>query len=249
MKQLRFLLLVFSAGFLCLQCSKKTNTPVTPPGEDASNGLVETTGSLSYKVYALPGQASYKGILVMGSGNDENNPTVGSLTGGPENELCKKASDNGYVAAIVAYRKTAGVADWNTSSEQIGEDYGACVVALATKYGVAKENSVVGGYSFASYIMLTNNAYYNSLPYCKGLLAACGATGSDEASKFHIPVFSIACSGNNEGDFCGQALFDQIPAGSAIKSLSAGVTDNSCNTHCGGNWVDQLYAQLTAWLP
>jgi hypothetical protein len=133
----------------------------------------------------------------MGSGNDENNPTPGALNGAAENDLCNKAAAGGYVAAIVQYRKTAGTADWNGSSKIIGDDYNTVITALATKYDIDKAKSVVGGDSYASFMLLNNSAYYNSIPYCKGILAACGATGADQASKLNNPIFAIACSGNN----------------------------------------------------
>ncbi|MGN8056685.1 hypothetical protein ACTJKN_10450 [Pedobacter sp. 22163] len=44
-----------------------------------------------------------KVFLVMGSGNDENNPMEGGLTGGAETEICEKAAANGYAAAILKY--------------------------------------------------------------------------------------------------------------------------------------------------
>jgi hypothetical protein len=228
-------------------CSKKDkNDPVT---DGNIIEITQTSGGITFKVFTGKDNSSYKGILVMGSGNDENNPTPGSLDESVDVDLCKKAAAGGYVAAIVQYRKTAGDADWNASAKIIGDDYNTCITALAAKYNVDKSKSVAGGYSYASFMLLTNSAYYNSIPYCKGILAPCGATGSDQASKLHNPVFSIACTGNNEGDYSGKALYDHIPGNLAIKANSAGITDNSCSTHCGGNWTDQLYQQLTKWLP
>lgn len=190
---------------------------------------------------------AYKGILVMGSGNDENNPTPGSLDGAAETDLCTKAAQNGYIAAVVQYRKTAGTADWNTSVQQIGEDYDKCIKALASKYGVDKSQSVVGGESYSSFMLLSDVAANNTLSYCRGVLAPCGATGQWQAEHFKIPVFNIVCSGNNEGDLSGKPLYDAI-TNAAIKSKSGGVTDTGCSTHCGGQWTDQLYTQLNTWL-
>jgi len=207
---------------------------------------VETRDGITYKSFVSNGASSFKGILVMGSGNDENNPTAGSLDESTDVDLCTKAAQNGYVAAIVQYRKTPGLADWNTSAQEIGEDYSSCIVALSAEFGVDKSKSVVGGYSYASFMLLTNSAYYDDLDYCKGLLAPCGGT---EATNFKIPIFAIACSGNNEGNYSGLDLYNHIDANSPIKAASGGVTDNSCNTHCGGAWTDQLYAKMITWMP
>ncbi|MES2454972.1 MAG: hypothetical protein V4594_05515 [Bacteroidota bacterium] len=240
--------LLFGCIVLLLACSKKKNPG---PDEVLSGNIKQTTetvNGITYRLFTKINTTDFKGILVMGSGNDENNPTAGNLDGGPENDICKKAAQNDYVAAIVQYRKTPGTANWNESSRMIGEDYDKCITAIAGKYNVDKSKSVVGGYSYASFMLLTNIAYNNSLPYCKGVLAACGASGADQASKFKIPVFSITCKGNHEGDYAGQALYDQIPANAAIKAKSEGITDNSCDGHCDGNWTAQMYTKMAFWL-
>jgi len=240
--------IVLSCLLFLLACGKKDKDG---PDEVISGDIkqvTETTNGITYRIFTNVKITAFKGILVMGSGNDQNNPTPGLLDGGVENDICKKAAENGYAAAIVQYRKTPGTADWNGSSKMIGEDYDKCISAISAKYGIAKNKSVVGGYSYASFMLLTNIAYYNSIPYCKGVLAACGATGADQASKFNNPVFSITCKGNNEDGYAGQALYDQIPANSAIKAKSEGITDDSCDTHCGGNWTDKMYAKMLSWL-
>jgi hypothetical protein len=236
-----FLVMALLLGVI-LSCSKSNSSETSGNVKQT----VETKNGVTYKSFVASGASSFKGILVMGSGNDENNPTVGSLDESTDIDLCTKAAQNGYVAAIVQYRKTPGLADWNTSAQEVGEDYSSCITALAAEFSVDKSNSVVGGYSYASFMLLTNSAYYDDLDYCKGLLAPCGGTG---ATNFKIPIFAIACSGNNEGDYSGADLYNHIDAGSAIKAASGGVTDNSCNTHCGGSWTDQLYAKMITWIP
>lgn len=211
------------------------------------NQKVETVNGITYRVFTAQSNNSYKGILVMGSGNDEASPSVGSLDGSQETALCVKAAQGGYIAAIVQYRKTAGTADWNSSAQQIATDYDQCIVALSTKYGVDKARSVVGGESYSSYMLLTDIAVNTTLSYCKGVLAPCGATGLWQAQHFKIPIYNIVCSGNNEGDLSGKPLYDAI-TDPDIKSKSEGVTDNSCNTHCGGSWNDRLYAKMVNWL-
>jgi hypothetical protein len=239
---------------LVASCGKKNETKPGDVPEDkvTATGITEKTETVNdivFRSFAKQGQAQFKGILVMGSGNDENNPTPGALNGAAETELCEKAAQNGYVAAIVQYRKTPGTADWNNSAQMIGEDYDKCIAALSSKYGIDKAKSVVGGYSYASFMLLTSIALNNTLSYSKGVLAACGSTDSWKAQNFKIPVFSISCSGNNEGDYSGKALYDQIPANSPVKAKSGGVTDAGCNTHCGGSWTESLYTKLTTWLP
>jgi len=235
--------------FLCISCKKTDNTPANPVMVGSVVERTETNNGITYRLFIENGLTSFKGIVVAGSGNDENNPSPGSLTGAAETEFCEKAAANGYTAAIVQYSKTPGVADWNTSAVMIGSDYDKCIQALSALYMIDKSKSVVVGFSYSSFMLLTDISIDNTLAYTKGLIAPCGATGQWNAEHFMIPVFSIACSGNNEGDFSGKELYNLIPAGSAVKVNSAGLTDQSCSTHCGGNWTIPMYNKLVEWLP
>lgn len=245
--------ILLTAIVFVIACGKGGNDNPEPSGDGTVKSIVETNNGITYKVYAKSDQTSYKGILVMGSGNDENNPAAGSLDGSGENSLCKKAAENGYIAAVVQYRKgtpnTSSDA-WNRNAQMIGQDFGNCISALSSKYGVDKNRSVVGGYSYATFMLYTvNSTYHHLLANCKGMLGACGGTSAYDAKNFQIPIFAINCAGGNEGNFSGIDLYNEIPAGSPVKAQSEGVTDNSCNTHCGGSWIDRMYNKLTQWLP
>lgn len=248
MKTISFFKLAGCIGllaFLVSYCSKESDN--TPKEEDKTGGVVETANGVTYKLFIKEGATNYNGILVMGSGNDAENPGQGSLDGDTEISLCRKAAENNYIAAIVQYRKTPGLADWDASSNMIAEDYDKCITALAGKYGLNKNRSVVGGYSYAAYMLLNNTAWTDKLAYCQGLLAACGAI--EDATYFHVPIFTITCSGSPDaGGRSGKDLYDAINNNSPFKLKSKGVTDTNCNTHCGGNWTEQLFAQMQTWL-
>ncbi len=212
---------------------------------------------INYKLYE-PSTATYptpKGILVVGSGNDGNNPSIGSLTGTTENDLCKMAADNGYVAAVVAYK--AGTPNpqngnwefWNNNAKQLAQDFDKCIVDLSTKYNVAKTKSVIAGVSYTSYAMLTAIATDNTVAYCQGLIASCGGTDEWKAANIKIPIYSLTCNNNPDGNYSGQALYDKIPATNVNKAKSEGYTDASCTTHCGGNWVQLMFNKLKVWVP
>jgi hypothetical protein len=210
--------------------------------------VVETTNGITYKIFTAKNETSFKGILVVGSGNDENNPSEGALDGGAETALCQKAAANGYAAAIVKYQKPAVGSDWNARAKLLGQDYNKCIVAISDKYGVDKNKAVVAGFSYSSYMLFTDISSNTTLSYVQGVLGACGGTGAWNAQNFKAPVFSINCSGNNEANYFGKALYDQIPANSAVKSRSEGITDNSCSTHCGGDWTNLMYTKMAVWL-
>jgi hypothetical protein len=159
-----------------------------------------------------------------------------------------EGSSHGYVAAIVKYQKPPVGSDWNARAKLIGQDYNKCIVAISGKYGVDKTKTTVAGFSYSSYMLFTDISSNTTLSYVKGVLGACGGTGAWNAQNFKVPIFSINCSGNNESDYFGKALYDQIPANSPIKGRSEGVTDNSCSTHCGGDWTNQMYNKMAAWM-
>lgn len=219
---------------------------------------VETLNGITYKIFTDKDATTFNGILVIGSGNNENNPTEGDINGAAETAVCEKAAVGGYAAAIVKYRKTPGTADWNTSATMVGDDYDKCIVAIAGKYGIDKNKSVVGGFSYASFLLLTNIAYSETLKYSKGLLAACASTDADKISKFKIPVLSLTCKDEFEAytdpaqpqnnSYAGMGLYNKIPANSPIKAKSEGFTDPNCEGHCNGSWTDKMYNKMVTWL-
>ena len=208
----------------------------------------ETLNGITYKLFTAKEATTYKGILVIGSGNDENNPSEGAINGAAETAICKKAAANGYAAAIVNYQKPPAGSDWNARAKLLGEDFNRAIVAISGKYGIDKNKSVVGGFSYASFMLFSDVSANTTLNYTKGVLGACGGSGTWNAQNFKVPIFAINCSGNNEGNFNGKALYDQIPANSPIKAKSEGITDNNCNSHCGGEWNDKMYTKMVAWL-
>ena len=208
----------------------------------------ETLNGITYKLFTAKEATKYKGILVIGSGNDENNPSEGAIDGAAETAICKKAAANGYAAAIVNYQKPPAGSDWNARAKLLGEDFNRAIVAISGKYGIDKNKSVVGGFSYASFMLFSDVSANTTLNYTKGVLGACGGSGTWNAQNFKVPIFAINCSGNNEGNFNGKALYDQIPANSPIKAKSEGITDNNCNSHCGGEWTDKMYTKMVAWL-
>ncbi|MCC7029240.1 MAG: hypothetical protein IT257_02970 [Chitinophagaceae bacterium] len=241
---------------------KTTKIPLSHPMNQSGNQIVIKNDTvvcprggnnimLVYKLFYNTDAASQyrKGILVMGSGNNETTPTEGSLNGASENALCNKAVQDGYVAAIVRYTAGPGIANWNASAQLLAADFDACLSNISTKFNIPKSNSVAGGVSYAGFMLLTANAYYSTLNYCKGILAPCSATSTDAASKFKVPVYNICCKGGHEngnGNETGSVLYNAINP--AVKTKSECIIDNSCQTHCGNNWTNELFQKMQFWL-
>lgn len=246
----KLLLIPMCILLIVLSCKKNKNE-----GKEIIKGnikeVVETQNGITYKIFTDKDATTFKGILVVGSGNTEANPSEGEINGAAETALCEKAAGNGYAAAIVKYRKTPGNVDWNGSAKMLGEDYDKCIVAIAGKYGIDKNKSVVAGFSYSSYLLLTHVAYNDNLNYCKGLLAACGSTDQDKINKFKIPVLSLTGKDEIEGQggtFTGVTLYNKIPANSPIKAKSEGFSDPNSTGHCQGNWTEKMFGKMVAWL-
>ncbi|RZK76185.1 MAG: hypothetical protein EOO92_14990 [Pedobacter sp.] len=233
---------------IATSCKKEKPSVEKEVVYDDLKQTTETLNGITYKVFTSKAETSFKGILVVGSGNDEANPSEGALDGGAETSLCQKAAANGYAAAIVKYQKPAAGSDWNARAKLVGQDYDRCITAIAGKYGIDKNKAVVAGFSYTSYMLFTDISSNTTLAYVKGVLAACGGTGAWNAQNFKVPIFSINCSGNNESDYFGKALYDQIPSNSPVKARSEGLTDTGCSTHCGGDWTNQMYTKMAIWL-
>jgi hypothetical protein len=80
-------------GLLLLvwSCKKNGNSPANQVTTGSVVERTETGNGITYRLFIVEGQANYKGIVIMGSGNDENNPSPGSLNGTPESEFCEKS--------------------------------------------------------------------------------------------------------------------------------------------------------------
>ena len=219
---------------------------------------VETANGLSIKIYLQEpaNSTNRKGIVVVGSGNNEHAPTPGSLTGALENALCQKLANEGYIAAIVQYVVPAvasNYSNWNAVGVAMATDYNKAFNGIITKYGGSRDRCIAAGVSFTTFLLLTNIAYYNDLADIKGFMGSCGGTGSDQAQNFKIPIASISCQNDYEAmyNINGEDLVNAI-TNPAIKSMSRGLRDQTCSGHCGGDtntWVNWLTDSVKLWLP
>lgn len=232
--------------------------------------IEQTPQGVKYKIY-LKEQTMrnvWKGIVLFAGGNNEFDPVEGPLNGGLENKLADALSKAGYIAAIVAYRDqpplTSNWSNFSSNADMMATDLSNVANTILGKYknqnvsyvvggtpNLSRSRVIVCGFSYGSFALLTDIAYYNTLADIKGLLAPCGSTGVDQASKFKIPIYSLGCTTNYEGDLNGKALIDAI-TNPTIKQNSSYFSDPNCNLHCGGNldtWTNLLLAQVKKWLP
>ena len=263
-----FLSFIFTL-FLVLGCSGGGKPSANSPEQEApkneqpqATGSVvnrmEQAGDVAYKLYLQEpaNGGNRKGIVLFGSGNDDKDPKTGGLDGPLENSAANELAKLGYVAAVVAYRdQPAQNSDegWNKNSEMLATDMSNVANAIIASQGggLTRGRVVTGGVSYTSYALLTNISMDNSpLADTRGFMAACGSTG-DLNPK--IPIFSLNCSPNPDGDFNGPALIDKIPD-AKVKADSGFFADTSCNSHCGGDtpppsWTTKFVERVQLWMP
>src|SRR4030095_11568785 len=133
------LLLILHTGGGCSSGSntpagKATQNPNNPPAQPGTVvNRIEKAGTISYKIYLQTeaNASNRKGLILFGSGNDENDPATGSLDGPLENTTANELAKLGYVAAVVAYRDQPPLVpndngvSWNKNSEMLGADMSA----------------------------------------------------------------------------------------------------------------------------
>jgi len=251
--------------------------PIPEPNPPADTTVVKVTVGaedppppLSYVYYAQKDAtaSNRKGIVLFGDGNNESNPTKGSISGAYQNALASKLATLGYIAGIVGYRDQPyvgnGWENWNSNTEMLAADMNTVANALITEFGsgLTRAKVVTGGFSYTSYALLTSIAATDTLKGTRGFLASCGSTYGDGAGSFRIPIFSLFCGGPNgtlrpenssASDAEGPELYEKIKA--SLKSDSGFYTDTGCSTHCGGakvsptTWTDQIVARVQLWLP
>ena len=239
----------------------KVNNDCICKGDPTTSTVVNRTemvNGVNIKIYLQEpaNSTNRKGIIVVGSGNNEHAPTPGSLTGTLENALCQKLATEGYIAAIVQYVVPAvatNYSNWNDVSVMMATNYNNAFNGIIAKYGGNRNECIAAGVSFTTFLLFTNIAYYNDLADIKGFMGTCGGTGSNQASNFKIPIASISCSNDFEGTYNinGQDLVDAI-TNPTIKNMSRGLRDQTCSGHCNGNtntWVNWLTDSVKQWLP
>lgn len=222
------------------------------------NNRVETTNSgLQYKIYIKEPLSSYKGIILLGAGNNERDPSVGDINGALENNTANELAKLGYIAAIVAYRDQPPLqsdwGNWNSNAQLLADDMSETANFLGSRYNIGRNKVIVGGLSYTTFALFTNIAYSATLADTRGMLGVCGATDADKARNFKIPVYNLLCENSPEttSGLTGAALINAISS-SPIKADSGFFVDNTCNSHCGGNtttWTAKLVAQVQKWLP
>jgi len=200
-----------------------------------------------------PDSGDYKGIVVFGSGNDPEDPTQGDMHDAYLVSLSQKLAGQGYLVAIVQYRDEPAVGanweNWTSNVEMLSYDLSDTGNFIAEEFGLERSDIILGGSSYAANALLSNSAWGNVLQGTKGFIAIMGSCAVDTAQNIKLPVLTYACKEEPYNTHYGKSLYDNIQDND-IKTLSYGMTDNSCSGHStSNNWQDDIVGKVKAWLP
>jgi len=252
MKKLVFKL--SSTLLLCLfiiSCNKDENTTAPPNNSNAEvENSQRTIASLPTNYFA-PKNGPIKGIVILGSGNDPQNPTPGNINEQYLIDLSKSLATKGFVCAIVQYRDQPFVGNnfenFNANTLMLAEDFNKVGNALIAELSLSRNKLIFGGSSYTANCLVSQNAWGNSITDIKGIIAIMGSSALDTAQNQKTPVLAFACNGEPFGTNYGNSLVQSI-TNSAVKSKSFGLTDNSCSGHATSNqWISIITEKVIAW--
>jgi hypothetical protein len=236
--------------FITVSCSKD---------EDNNNGgnntiTVENTNRTIANLntnFFKPTKTSIKGIVLLGSGNNAQDPTEGNITDGYLVSMAQEYAKLGFITAIVAYRDQPNVGpnfiNFNSNAEMLITDFNNVGNALRTEFNIPRNKLVFGGVSYTANVLISKNAYGANAQDIKGIVAIMGSCAEDAAKDQKLPILAYACKDEPFGTHYGNILTNAI-TNTTIKSKSFGLTDSSCSGHnTAVNWVADSAQKLNDW--
>lgn len=233
-------------------CSKEENNSTINNSNNEVVNTQRTIASLPTNFFK-PKNNIVKGIVVLGSGNNPQDPTPGQINDPYLIALCKELASKGFACAIVAYRDQpyvgANFENFNSNSLMLVTDFNNVGNELITEFNLSRSRVVFGGSSYSANCLISQNAWGNAMLDIKGITGIMGSCALDTAKNQKTPVLAFACNGEPFGTQYGLSLVQSI-INANVKSASYGFTDVSCNGHATSNqWISSIAEKINAWIP
>jgi hypothetical protein len=241
------LIIIFSLVILLWNCNNDDNN-----NNNSIAGVENTQRTIANLPtnYFQPTNIAIKGIVLLGSGNNAQNPTTGSITDPYLITTAQELASKGFVCAIVAYRdQPAAVTseDYNNNFDMLITDFNNVGNALRTEFNLTRDKLVFGGASYTANCLLNRNAFGTNAIDIKGILAYMGACSQVTAENQKTPVLAYACSQEPYGTHFGNVLVNAI-TNNTIKTKSYGLIDSSCSGHnTSNNWIADASQKVANW--
>ena len=244
-----FLLLALSFN----SCSKDDETSNSNNSSlEVENIKDRTINGMALNIF-IPKNGVVKGIVILGSGNDPQDPTPGDINDSYLINLSNSLAVKGFVCAIVQYRDQPFVGNnfenFNSNTAMLLADFNGVANTLKDENNLGRDKLIFGGSSYAANCLLSQNAWGNNMTDIKGIIAIMGSCEVDTSKNQKVPILAFACNNEPFGTNYGQTIVQNI-TNSTTKSNSFGLTDTSCNGHSTSNqWIATIIDKVVIWIP
>ena len=250
-----FLKICFTVA-ICMSvfsCNKEDSPPAIHNNSTTEVDNSQRTIASLRTNFFKPKTGTVKGIVILGSGNNPQDPTPGDINETYLVELSKSLAVKGFVCAIVQYRDQpfvgANFENFNSNRDMLITDFNNVANALRTEYSLERNKLIFGGSSYSANCLVSHNAWGNAMTDIKGTIAIMGSCALDTANNQKSPILAFACNGEPFGTNYGNRIVQNI-TNATVKSKSFGLSDNSCNGHStSNNWIPTITDKVLVWIP
>lgn len=244
--------LILSFSVLIFSCDKDDeslpNNNSTAEVENSQRNIASLQTN-----FFKPKMGAIKGIVILGSGNNPQDPTPGDINDSYLINLSKSLAAKGFACAIVQYRDQPFVGtnfeNFNSNTAMLVEDFNAVANALRTEYSLDRNKVIFGGSSYSANCLVSQNAWGNNMTDIKGIVGIMGSCALDTAQNQKVPILAFACNGEPFGTNYGSSIVQNI-TNITVKTKSFGLTDSSCSGHATSNqWIPVITDKILIWIP
>ncbi len=252
MKKLK-IIAIAALLFIAVSCNKEDNaTSNTDTSIEVENITNQTVNGMALNIYK-PKSGLVKGIVVLGSGNNPQDPTPGDLNDSYLINISKNLAAKGYTCAIVQYRDQpyvgANFENFNSNAARLVADFNEVGNSLRLASNLGRNKLIFGGSSYAANCLISHNAWGNNMVDIKGVIGIMGSCSLDTAKSQKVPVLTFACAGEPFGTHYGNSIVQNI-TNTSVKNNSFGFTDTNCSGHATSiNWIPSITEKVMLWLP
>lgn len=246
-------ILLFSA--VIFSCNKKEESEELPTANNTAVEVENTERTIADLLtnYFKPKTGVVKGIVILGSGSDSQDPTPGNINEAYLIDLSNSLAAKGFVCAIVQYRDQPFVGNnfenFNSNTAMLVEDFNAVANEIREEYSMERSQVIFGGTSYSANCLVSQNAWGNNMTDIHGIAAIMGSCEIETAQNQKVPILAFACNSEPFGTIYGSSIVQNITDVN-VKAKSFGLTDNSCTGHATSNqWIATITGKILVWIP
>ena len=239
------------------KCIFPDATTVTTRTDNVGNGV-------QIKLYRRQGltRAEVKGIVLLGSSNDYNDPHTGLLDDVLINALCEKLALDNFIGATVAYRDEP-VKVGNPPVVNFGmlaTDFNNALNYIISNYGGTRSKAVLGGLEYAGSAIAYSATRTNSpLLGISGVVAVRSSLHWQDTQTMQVPLAFMTTPSLCADGMSPSQIYPSLPAPIKAKSICTDAVPTPDDWNCGSpayknapasaEWLNFFYNRIKIWIP